>query len=811
MGEMGLAHTRLARVLVVAAPLVAWGCQFVTDIDFEPSEGPASATAIGSGGAAGHGGQGGAGGAAGCDDATTCPASETECATAVCVGGECALEPVDMGAACNLQETGTGVVCDGDGNCVACLETSHCPGAAVCDVDATACVPAPCVDGVQNGAETDIDCGGECGTCDIGEYCLDADDCDSAYCAPNEGGAGGGPPYGLCAACDGEGQCGPGFYCEPVSQTCVGQLVLGAACLTGSSCAAGLCVDEVCCSSPCSGLCEGCDATGQCVPHEAGTDPEGECGVDVCGGTPLCRCSNGSSDGLETGIDCGGPTCGTCADGQGCALASDCDSEVCVDAICRAPRCGDGHVHPGEGCDDGNGDNTDDCPDDVDNGGNCQPAECGDGHLHADEEACDDGNSNNNDDCVSNCAIAECGDGFVHDEQSGFEECDGDGSGIPGETVGCDLDCTVRECGDGLVNPSAGEDCDGDNMGTGGETATCDADCTVVDCGDGIVNGTAGEVCDDGDESNDDACPDDESNGGNCEPARCGDGHVWSDGGFETCDDANGNNHDDCPDDAADGGTCQTASCSDGFLHDAGSGDETDVDCGGSCLACPGGLLINELADAPSEDEFVEIRNPGSQTVNLDHVYVADYNSYFLVVEGDVPSMNDFLVRFPKGASLGAGETVVISLESATTFEAAYGSFPDYDFDPSDPGAPAMWGSFGASSGLADTGEMVVIFTWDGHSDVVRDIDYVVWGDDNLGMDKTNVTVGEGAYLDEIPTASQSLAPNPAITSLERCVATEDQGVPGNSYDGDDETSEDLGSHFQTTSTRTPGSTNLCL
>ena len=41
----------------------------------------------------------------------------------------------------------------------------------------------PCANGVQDGDETDVDCGGSCGaTCDIGRYCSWDGDCIDWYC-----------------------------------------------------------------------------------------------------------------------------------------------------------------------------------------------------------------------------------------------------------------------------------------------------------------------------------------------------------------------------------------------------------------------------------------------------------------------------------------------------------------------------------------------------------------------------------------------------------------------------------------------------
>src|SRR4051812_25528928 len=67
------------------------------------------------------------------------------------------------------------------------------------------CVTARCADQVHNGDETDVDCGGACGTCAIGKLCLVATDCATGFCTA-----------GTCAAkppgmtCSNNSQCGSG-------------------------------------------------------------------------------------------------------------------------------------------------------------------------------------------------------------------------------------------------------------------------------------------------------------------------------------------------------------------------------------------------------------------------------------------------------------------------------------------------------------------------------------------------------------------------------------------------------------------------
>ncbi len=58
------------------------------------------------------------------------------------------------------------------------------------------------------------------------------------------------------------------------------------------------------------------------------------------GGT-LPDCSNGTTDGAETGIDCGGP-CGPCPSGDPCLVDHDCETESCQAGKCDPAEPGDG-------------------------------------------------------------------------------------------------------------------------------------------------------------------------------------------------------------------------------------------------------------------------------------------------------------------------------------------------------------------------------------------------------------------------------------------------------------------------------------
>ena len=75
------------------------------------------------------------------------------------------------------------MTCDPCGDGGGCDDGSDCVSG---NCDADVCVAATCRDGVQNGGETDVDCGGlECGACDDGETCVQDSDCVADNCVDN--------------------------------------------------------------------------------------------------------------------------------------------------------------------------------------------------------------------------------------------------------------------------------------------------------------------------------------------------------------------------------------------------------------------------------------------------------------------------------------------------------------------------------------------------------------------------------------------------------------------------------------------------
>ena len=338
------------------------------------------------------------------------------------------------------------------------------------------------------------------------------------------------------------------------------------------------------------------------------------------------QCTVDGDDCIPAGATCGngridpGEACddGNHRDGQGDRCPSDCGA---------SPTCGNGLVDPGESCDDGNDDNTDECPD------TCQPARCGDGYRQKDVEDCDAG-GNYTSECDKDCTIPACGDGDLNvmageqcddGNHNNNDECPDDPTPPPRESPGR---CQLAYCGDSYLwaNIEACDDGNRDNndqcpdgpgidAGPDGDGGTPPGTCQWARCGDGYVFGPdAGpEECDDGNENNNDGCPD--GPGGTCQNARCGDGHTYNaNGGNEECDDGNHNNNDACPDnpdagpvpDAGPKEYCKLARCGDRHVWskvescDSGGKDTTDCDSDCTSVECGDGyvnLAIKEQCD----------------------------------------------------------------------------------------------------------------------------------------------------------------------------------------------------------------------
>ena len=219
-------------------------------------------------------------------------------------------------------------------------------------------------------------------------------------------------------------------------------------------------------------------------------------------------------------------------------------------------------------------------------------------------------------------------------------------------------------------------------------------------------------------------------------------------------------------------------------------------------------LLISEAVVTPTASEFIEIANPTGSAIDLTDYYLSDDEDYALLPgafgAGPAPSIisSDFIVQFPAGATIPAGGVLVIAFDGAG-FLAAFGSAADFEIKGTDAGTPDMIATdVGGFAGLTNSGENVVLFVWDGASDLVADVDMV-----NIGTPSATNDIGDKTGLsvdgpDADATASPYLADgftmpqqggDPGFGTSTKRIAFEagnEVAAGGNGITGDDETTE---------------------
>jgi hypothetical protein len=331
-------------------------------------------------------------------------------------------------------------MCNGAGVCVACFHASDCHQGQVCSAMNT-CVPPSCTDGVLDGLETDVDCGGgTCPPCAVGKMCLLDSDCASGACDATTFTC----VASLCVDHLKDGNetdvdCGGGT-CPPCA--------LGKTCMVGKDCASNVCnTASLTCVSPlcgdgmkdgtetdvdCGGACSPCAAGKACLVDQ-------DCVSRGCDATTLTcvasQCSDHRRDGLETDVDCGGGVCAACAVGQLCQLSTDCVSHTCM-----SQTCGDNLLAP---CHDGMKDGLET---DVDCGGSQCPV-CPLGKACLVDSDCA---SNACDATTLTCVASQCAD----HRQDGLETDVDCGGGV---CPGC---AAAKKCGT-TADCAAGHVCGG--------------------------------------------------------------------------------------------------------------------------------------------------------------------------------------------------------------------------------------------------------------------------------------------------------------------------------------------------------------
>lgn len=248
-------------------------------------------------------------------------------------------------------------------------------------------------------------------------------------------------------------------------------------------------------------------------------------------------------------------------------------------------------------------------------------------------------------------------------------------------------------------------------------------------------------------------------------------------------------------------------------------------------------LLISEIVGDPEAAEFVELFNPTGLPIDLSNVYFTDADDldpaktveyYYLPTGANYGPDNtaaDFMVRFPAGATLAPGACLTLAT-TGTGFMTTYGKPADYCTRSPAGGSVQMLTSTGngawtaaptaAGTSMFPLGEPITLFTWDGQSDLVKDLDYVYIGTKsqsgaNDPHDKATVAVDgpdagttPSVYLADTPAAQQAAVVGDIIQRVDFTEGAE-RRTGGNGATGHDETSEDVDVTFITATTATPG------
>ncbi|MDZ7399000.1 MAG: lamin tail domain-containing protein [candidate division KSB1 bacterium] len=235
-------------------------------------------------------------------------------------------------------------------------------------------------------------------------------------------------------------------------------------------------------------------------------------------------------------------------------------------------------------------------------------------------------------------------------------------------------------------------------------------------------------------------------------------------------------------------------------------------------------LLITEIANRPNSPlngEFVEIYNGTGVTVDLSKYYLTDCpnkgdNDYVNIVDKSyTPASYDFLAKFPDGSKIEHGQFIVVAVKGKD-FHQLYGIEPDFELIPQSDTVPDMVAPgnnyIASNTGFTDASEVMVLFYWDGISDLVKDVDYLVWGDTDEAVDKTGVKkdgpdpdTNPSEYLPDTPFANQILLKSLNSSRLHRdgkslqrkpIAEVGEKFIGGNGITGHDETSENLAIAF---------------
>ena len=233
-------------------------------------------------------------------------------------------------------------------------------------------------------------------------------------------------------------------------------------------------------------------------------------------------------------------------------------------------------------------------------------------------------------------------------------------------------------------------------------------------------------------------------------------------------------------------------------IHDPIVGDARIDGAGDGGQPSGSPLLLSEVVLTPDAGELIEIVNTSGADVNLETYYLSDNGNYYRMPHDMTVDATDFIVKFPIGAVIKGHTAVTVAIDTPSNFFTTYNVLPTYSLRDGSLTTIAMSGT----PNLTNAGEPIILFQWDGHSDLVRDVDILIAGVPSA----TNSLTNKSGMMQDGPDADsvQSVYATDAHTMLPQAMAAAGTaGAPlstkrialedghGNGPSGHDETSED--------------------
>jgi hypothetical protein len=246
-------------------------------------------------------------------------------------------------------------------------------------------------------------------------------------------------------------------------------------------------------------------------------------------------------------------------------------------------------------------------------------------------------------------------------------------------------------------------------------------------------------------------------------------------------------------------------------IHDPVAGDGRSGDDAGDDSMIDAGpppsspILLSEVVVSPSAGEMIEIVNTSNDVVDLSSYYLSDSGNYYRLPVAPLVDSTDFIVRFPSGTKIKAHGVLTIAIDLPANFATTYGASPD--FSVADQSMDRIM--VNGIARLTDGGEPIILFQWDGHSDLVRDVDIMMVGmpssanalpsKSGMSQDGIDADTRPSSYatdLNSISVVAQQQPAAPGTGLSTKRIALEDghevHNGNGNGQAGDDETSEKI-------------------